>query len=207
MSTSPELTELNFRPNLKNFLDLSQDELTDFAREVAASQGVIEVYIHPFFYSNQVTSQIYGEKYSAGQEVESAITKHLTGNRGQQKRPSLIFEERGLEQTLPAKLAGFQGLLIYLKTKTRQAALDDGHTNQQISLEAILLEKLEQLGVKEILIGGAELKENYKGGRPSLEGCVGEAMGIFGKKFKVTVMDNLTVKKSKPRPHLSYGAE
>lgn len=203
MRSEIKLGELAPNTKFVNFFELSDEQFENFKRQVALHKGILEVYIHPFFHSNQTGNVEQGRKYTKEKAIETEIGHRLSG---QAVKPSLIFEEDGYHQELERHIQNPETPVIFVitepnRTKPKGSAKSEGRPTARLIL------RLKEAGVGEIQLAGAVLIKKWKDGKPVLEGCVGEAAQIFGKDFKISFLENLAVIDERPKPQFRYGNE
>jgi len=200
MQSETQIRERQPNHRFVNFFELSGQELNAFANLVALNNGVVEIYIHPFFNANQVGNGLTSEKYGKEKAIEARISGRLADG---QEKPRLIFEEDGYHEELESHFSDPNIKAIYVITKNNSAKPKHGEVDAVI----LIIQKLKAMGVTQISLAGSKLIKKWKGGKPSLEGCVGEAGQLFSQDFKISYMEDLTVIDERPKPQLRYGNE
>ena len=143
MQSETQIRERQPNHRFVNFFELSGQELNAFANLVALNNGVVEIYIHPFFNANQVGNGLTSEKYGKEKAIEARISGRLADG---QEKPRLIFEEDGYHEELESHFSDPNIKAIYVITKNNSAKPKHGEVDAVILIIQFTLSRRARPG-------------------------------------------------------------
>lgn len=205
-----DLTQINiimeFQPKIEkepvkiyDILNLSPEEVRHLRSRIEKWAGLVRIFVHPMYEKWMHSQEIY-LNHTNGKElekIENFLAKLLA--MPEEKTPPIIIMEEtkyitALQNWLKTNPQGAsQDKVFLVKTRPDNFRPDLENKNEKESWK-ILIDKLTDLGVKKILMGGMyfatnEFERDWTKRGPGMSYCVGIAMSHLSKdkagKFEV----------------------
>lgn len=176
----------------ESFFELDEAKQKLLEAEINQNRGLVRIFVHPYYDVYDSTVSLNDSK-KAGL-VRNGLVKVIEKNGN--NIPLLVMEETGKESKTAGKLKSLidpniNAKIYFIPTK-------DGFSTPQIPNQPkiddykrwkILVDKLEELGVKKILIGGMFLWIDSRGRDEEMtgDGCLGAAIKKLSPHFEVKI--------------------
>lgn len=211
---SPELTDSKIETGHRlpgvfcDVFELTSEEVVDLKERVDKWNGVIRVFVHPFFIEHGYAKQTH--HHFPNQERTGNVLKRLVSKHESKTPPILILQESESIDKAGKELEKSSQRVLIVQTVENDPDLDHGRSFDDLK------EFLKKIGVKRVLVGGqflfidAEEVDNndgtlviperygYEDMEPWLGGCTGKAInGIRDPNYTIEIShtsypDNIT---------------
>jgi hypothetical protein len=169
---------------IKDLFALNEEEQQKLIQDIAKSNGVIRVFIHPYY---DINHRIDHNDETA--HIRKWL-EYMAASNSDKQPPVFIFEEFNRVNELNSKLNETVGQNSVILVKTYRndpmpvcASGEEGSMWKQLMAWKKLRKKFKELGVRRIIIGGMRLEVDPE----NIYGCVGNAARNLESDFEIII--------------------
>lgn len=167
---------------LLDFNILTDEQMAELQNRLEKSKGRMVVFVHPYYPEEEsLWTDIGGANPKDMEKMQNALPKFISVQK-EGAPPIMIFHDADKIQELNSVLGSLFPENIYvLPTFPHDPQPQQGTWDE-------LLNKLQNLGVQNVVIAGMNLTVSWPDEEdPRLAGCIADAAQEFSKQFKITI--------------------